>query len=51
MDPATKTKVAVCSLHFRDGLPTAEHPLPSELLGEKGGPTEEGGDGTFRGNK
>jgi len=40
VDPESKGKVVVCSLHFRDGIPTAENPSPTELLGEKGGPTD-----------
>ena len=37
LDPANKAKVVVCSLHFRDGLPTSENPHPTELLGDRGG--------------
>ena len=34
LDPNSKAKVVVCSLHFRDGFPTEEFPYPTELLGE-----------------
>ena len=27
--------MAVCSLHFHEGLPTDQYPLPTELLSEK----------------
>ena len=37
MDPKSKAKVVVCSLHFKDGYPTAENPFPTELLGEGSG--------------
>ena len=47
LDPTSRAKVVVCSLHFRDGLPTPDNPFPTELLGEAApadGPT-------FRGQK
>ena len=45
LDPNSRAKVAVCSLHFRDGFPSQENPFPTELLGEAAPP-----DGpTFRG--
>lgn len=31
----TTTKLAVCSLHFRDGHPSDQFPLPTELLSDK----------------
>merc|ERR550534_2691267 len=34
LDPAFKTRVAVCSLHFVDGYPTPENPHPTQLLTE-----------------
>merc|ERR1712051_579434 len=53
LDPESKGKVVICSLHFRDGLPTQENPNPTELLGDKGGPTEggESGEVVFRGKR
>ena len=39
MDPETtkidKIKLAICSLHFHDGYPTDQYPLPTELLSNK----------------
>ena len=37
IDPSKTSvaKLAVCSLHFREGLPTDQYPLPTELLAEK----------------
>lgn len=31
----SSTKLAVCSLHFRDGFPSDQFPLPTELLSDK----------------
>ena len=45
LDPNSRAKVAVCSLHFRDGRPTEDNPFPTELLGEAApadGPTFRG---------
>lgn len=46
LDPKTSGKISVCSLHFRDGYPTKEHPFPMDLLSEK-----EVGSVKFRGKK
>ena len=39
LDPETtkidKIKLAICSLHFHDGYPTDQYPLPTELLSNK----------------
>ena len=37
IDPSKTSvaKLAVCSLHFHEGLPTDQYPLPTELLSEK----------------
>ena len=39
MDPETtkidKIKLAICSLHFHDGYPSDQYPLPTELLSNK----------------
>ena len=34
LDPGSDAKVVVCSLHFREGRPTVDHPNPSQLLRE-----------------
>ena len=34
LEPTSRVRPVVCSLHFRDGRPTRENPFPSELLGE-----------------
>ena len=35
LDPRTNEKVSVCSLHFKEGYPASNHPLPTELINEK----------------
>ena len=35
MNPAATNRIAVCSLHFKDGEPTEEFPLPTELLSDR----------------
>ena len=35
IDPNTNSKISVCSLHFKEGFPTEEFPLPSEFLSDK----------------
>jgi hypothetical protein len=46
LDPNKTTgKIAVCSLHFKEGLPTDDYPLPTELL------TEINTAGEFRGTR
>ena len=34
LDPSSDAKVVVCSLHFKEGRPTLDHPNPSQLLRE-----------------
>ena len=34
LDPSSDAKVVVCSLHFKEGRPTVDHPNPSQLLRE-----------------
>ena len=35
LNPLATGRIAVCSLHFKDGEPTDEFPLPTELLSDK----------------
>ena len=35
LDPNSTGKIAVCSLHFKEGHPTPEFPSPTELLSSK----------------
>ena len=37
LNPETTGRIAVCSLHFKNGEPTEECPLPTELLSDKEG--------------
>ena len=34
LDPSSKAKVVVCSLHFRNGFPSSDFPFPTQLLSE-----------------
>ena len=34
LDPGSDAKVVVCSLHFKEGAPTVDHPNPCQLLRE-----------------
>jgi hypothetical protein len=34
LDPSSDAKIVVCSLHFRDGLPSARGPNPTQMLRE-----------------
>lgn len=36
LDPNSKAKIVVCSLHFRNGYPNEDFSYPTELLGETG---------------
>jgi hypothetical protein len=40
LDPNTSGKISVCSLHFKDGFPSPENPVPSEFLSPKDVTTE-----------
>jgi hypothetical protein len=46
LDPNTSGKIGVCSLHFKEGVPTTEFPIPTELLNPKDSENLE-----FRGTK
>merc|ERR1712018_199065 len=35
LNPETTGRIAVCSLHFKNGEPTEECPLPTELLSDR----------------
>ena len=35
LNPLATGRIAVCSLHFKEGEPTDEFPLPTELLSDK----------------
>ena len=35
IDSGSNSKIAVCSVHFKDGFPSSENPIPTEFLSPK----------------